>query len=283
MGHSNVRAKVRRRKVAALAAYSRQFSVKNTKKGISEKIDHPLYYNGDVKDAITCPFTGHKFIPTNPHQVPLSKFGISITGYDWVEPKGMLWKSEKHPQPKRLIKCKKRKYSDFKSYSNQHGEKITKRDKRNDFVKYFPNYPYTIKYSTGPAYWEKLVAHKIQKWEKKNPKPSQDLFNKVEDWEQKRFVAEQRFRDFVVSIYDKLLLTGRFKQEESKFTEEKVAEIKDINGEGHKINELPKDSKLLKKAQKITNETKKKRPSLVSTNLRDHKRTKGRIILPEAA
>ena len=130
---------------------------------------------------------------------------------------------------------------------------------------------------------EKLVAHKLEKWDKKNPKPNQDIFDKVEDWEQRRFNAEQRFRDFVVSCYNKLDLNGRFKQSDQKYTEENVAKIKDINMEGHRVNELNKDSKLLQKAQKITNETKKKKPNLVATNLKDHKKQKGRIILPEAA
>ena len=269
MGHSRVRPEVRRRKVAALAAYSRQFTVKNTKKGISEKVEHKLYYDGDIKNAITCPFTGHKFIPTNPHPLPIGFLDATITGYDWVEPEGKLWVIPKggYKQPKRLAKIKK----------------TPKHVACNDFVKFFPNYPYTIKPLTKEAYWEKLVAHKLEKWEKKNPKPVQDLFEKVEDWEQKRFIAEQRFRDFVVSCYNKLELNGRFKQTEQKFTEEKVAEIKDINGEGHHVNELGKDSKLLKKAQKITDETKKKNPKLVATNLKDHKKQKGRIILPQAA
>ncbi len=288
MGHSSIRPKVRRRKVAALAAYSRQFSVKNTKKGISEKINHKLYY-GDLKNAITNPFTGHKFVPTNPHPIPIDRGNATITGYEWVEPVGMLWEHKRYKQPKRIIKYKMRKYSNWKSYSSVQPTKIgepkkIKREKRNDFVKFFRNYPYTIKPLTKEAYWEKLVEHKLKKWEKKNPKPNQDLFESVEEWEQKRFVAEQRFRDFVVSAYDKLLLTGRFKTNESKFNEEKVAEIKDINGEGHNVNQLdPKKSKLIKKAQKITDETKAKKPNLVATNLRDHKQQKGRIILPKAA
>jgi len=300
MGHSSIRPEVRRRKVAALAAYSRQFSVKNTKKGISEKINHKLYY-GDLKDAITNPFTGHKFVPTNPHPIPLGRGNATITGYEWVEPVGMLWEHKRYKQPKRIMKWKNRKYSIVKSYSKSPemsvGTKFNK-IKRNacnnfaweipankpGFIRLFPNYPYTIKPLTKEAYWEKLVEHKLKKWEKKNPKPNQDLFESVEEWEQKRFVAEQRFRDFVVSAYDKLLLTGRFKTNESKFNEEKVAEIKDINGEGHNVNQLdPKKSKLIKKAQKITDETKAKRPNLVATNLRDHKQHKGRIILPKAA
>jgi hypothetical protein len=227
------------------------------------------------------------------HEIRTLRFDIPVYGntyeidadgnYHLIEEVDRSWKHERHKQPKRLIKCKKRKYSDVKSYSNQHGEKTIKRGKLNDFVESFPNYPYTIKPMSKEAYWEKLVAHKLEKWEKKNPKPSQDLFDKVEDWDQRQFMAEQRFRDFVVSCYNKLELNGRFKKSEQKYTEEKVAEIKDINMEGHHVNELGKDSKLLKKAQKITDETKKKNPKLVATNLKDHKKQKGRIILPQAA
>jgi len=293
MGHSSVRAKVRRRKVAALAAYSRKFTVHNTKKGISPKVDHKLYY-GELKDAITCPFTGHKFVPTNPHPIPSSKFvGLTVTGYDWVEPEGMLWKPEKHPQPKRLIKCKKRKHTGEKWVLNGIGgwmrvyDTKSGRDKRNDFVTFFQNYPYTLPKMNKVEYMEKLVQHKLAKWERKNPQPAEkdDMFKEefVTPWQIERNRAEERIRDFVVSVYDKLLLTGRYKVNESKFTEEKVAELKDINGEGHHVNALPASSKLLKKAQDITNKEKVKHPNLVATNLRDHKKQKGRIILPQAA
>lgn len=135
-------------------------------------------------------------------------------------------------------------------------------------------------------YMEKLVEHKTAKWERKNPKPADMFTEEVEKWNQLRATAIERFRDFVISIYDPLLLTGRFvmsKKPSATYIEEKVADIKDINGEGHRVNELPKTSKLMKKVQKITNETKAKRPNLIATNLRDHKKQKGRIILPEAA
>lgn len=291
--HNQRKKKIWRRKFATIAARDRQFTVRNTNKAISPKVEHKLYYNGDTKDAITCPFTGHKFIPTNPHPVP-GKFGIEITGYDWVEPKGLLWKPERHKQPKRLMRYKKRYHGKEIVVPNENWpnaqyvkkQRKVNREKRNDYITYFPLYPYVQIKMSKEAYMEALVKHKTAKWERKNPKPDQDLFEKVEDWKNKRFVAEQRFRDFVVSIYDKLHLTGRFvvaKGDKDTYQEEKVADIKDINGEGHKVNELPKDSKLMKKAQKITNETKKQRPNLVSTNLKDHKQKKGRIILPEAA
>ena len=267
--------------VNQLASMSRKYTVSNTTRSISPVVEHKrevVYSN-----PIVNPLTGNKFDQVNPHPIP-GRFGITVTGYDWIKPTGLLWKNERHKQPKRLIKCKVRKYSNWKSYAPQdESVKKIKREKRNDFQKYFPNYPYTIKPMCKEAYMEKLVAHKLEKWDKKNPKPNQDLFDKVEDWEQRRFNAEQRFRDFVVSCYNKLDLNGRFKQSDQKYTEENVAKIKDINMEGHRVNELNKDSKLLQKAQKITDETKKKKPNLVATNLKDHKKQKGRIILPKAA
>lgn len=148
------------------------------------------------------------------------------------------------------------------------------------------NYPHTLPKMNKIQYCEKLVEHKLAKWERKNPKPMDMFTEDVEKWKQTYENMRERFRDFVVSIYDPLSLTGRFvvaKENTATYQEEQVAKIKDVNGEGHRVNELPKDSKLMKKAQKITNETKAKRPNLVATNLKDHKRKKGRIILPEAA
>ena len=258
-----------------LAARSRMYSVRNS---TTPKTDL------NFKNIITI----FKEINTAKYNVPVKgkMFEVDKDGHYHLIEIDHSWKEQRHKQPKSLIKCKKRKYSDYKSYSTQHGEKELKREKRNDFVKYFPKFPYTIKPLTKEAYWEKLVAHKLEKWDKKNPKPEQDLFDKVEDWEQRRFVAEQRFRDFVVSVYDPLTITGRFivgKGSSATYQEKKVAEIKDINGEGHKVNHLPNDSKLMKKVQKITNHVKDKHPNLVACNLKDHKRQKGRIILPKAA
>lgn len=279
MGHNRVRIKVRRRKVAALAAYSKQFTVKNTKKGISEVVNHKRYGTEIPKEMlITNPYTGHQFVMTNPHPIYGEKYGIVVTGHDWVPVEeyktnsGLLWEHKKYPQPKRLLKCKKK--------TKQKGTAVI--PARNDFLQ-FKNFPYTLPKMNKVQYMEKLVQHKIAKWERKNVCPDAMFTEDVEKWKQERENAVQRFRDFVVSIYDKLHLTGRFVVAKDNYSEEKVAEIKDINGEGHRVNELPKDSPLIKKAQKITNEVKSKRQNLVATNLKDHKKQKGRIILPEAA
>lgn len=281
MGHSRVRIKVRRRKVAALAAYSKQFTVKNTKKGISEVVNHKRYDTEIPKEMlITNPYTGHQFVMTNPHPIYGEKYGIVITGYDWVPVEeykastGLLWEHKKYPQPKRLHKKQKEKVVSCKT-SLSHTRILPARKSE------FPDY--TLPKMNKVQYMEKLVQHKTAKWERKNVCPEAMFTEDVEKWKQERENAVQRFRDFVVSIYDKLHLTGRFVVAKDNYSEEKVAEIKDINGEGHRVNELSKDSPLIKKAQKITNEVKSKRQNLVATNLKDHKKQKGRIILPEAA
>ena len=198
------------------------------------------------------------------------------------------WTPVRHKQPKRLHKkqkywCKERKMT--QSEQKETGS-VTPFAIKHYVSRKSEYQDYTLPKMNKIQYCEKLVEHKLAKWERKNPKPMDMFTEDVEKWKQTYENMRERFRDFVVSIYDPLSLTGRFvvaKENTATYKEEQVAKIKDINGEGHKVNELTKDSKLIKKAQKITNETKKKRPNLIATNLKDHKRQKGRIILPEAA
>lgn len=176
------------------------------------------------------------------------------------------WKEQRNKQPKSLYRACKKKKRGFRSVS----------------MSEFPVI------QTGKInhtqYMEKLVQHKLAKWERKNPQPEAMYVEEVEKWKQLRATAEERFRDFVVSIYDKLQLTGRFKTTSTSATymEEKIAELKDINGDGHRVNEMKNDAPLLKKAIKVTSEIKAKRPNLVAGRLIDHKRKKGRIILPDS-
>lgn len=257
--------------VNQLAAMSRKYTVSNTKKGISPVVNHKRICGDIPKDKlITNPLTGNQFVMTNPHNIS-GNYGITITGYDWIPVNeykannGLLWEHKKYPQPKdHWLEIIDTKPTLVKSTS------LHKDPKRLNKVEYM----------------EKLVEHKTAKWERKNPCPAEMFTEDVEKWKQLRETMKERFRDFVVSIYDPLPLTGRFvvaKEGSATYTEEKVAEIKDIDEGGHRINEIPKDHKLIKKAQKVTNETKAKRKNLVATNLKDHKRQKGRILLPEAA
>lgn len=254
MGHSNVRIKVRRRKVANLAARSRQFSVRNCTIPKVDKKDiiDIVYPWGTVKGT---------------------------KGGEWNIPK------EGYPQPKNLRKrCRGQKWVKYKDG--------TVELKKWDHPSEFPNprnYQNKLWKNLGKA--AKMKAYedeKVAKWERKHPKPcpNDDLFKDemIPAWEHEREQVIERIRDFVVSMFDKLPLTGRYKEGDNKFTEKPVTELKDKDGEGHKVNDLdPKKSKLLDKAQKVTNKEKAKNAKLVATNLKDHKRTKGRMILPEAA
>ena len=217
MGHSNIRIKVRRRKVAHLAARSKQFSVKNNT--------------------------------------------ITTATEDAIKQQGP-WKHEKYPQTKPLDK-----YPDPQDYQKKLWKNLG-----------------------TAAKMEAYVQDKLKKWDMKHPKPcpEDDMFKDefIPKWEKEREEALIRIRDFVVSIYDKLPLVGRFKMNTTStavYQEKKIADIKDIAGEGHKVNDLKPDSRLLKKAQHITNKIHAKHTNLVCTNLGDHKRKHGRIILPKAA
>ena len=139
---------------------------------------------------------------------------------------------------------------------------------------------------------EAYTQHKFKRWLKKNPCPikldgiQQDLFEKefLKPWEEAHDKETERCRNFVISVYDKLSLIGRYKKSSDKYEEIKIAELKDSNFDifNHSsINDIPKNATLMKKAQRITNIEKKKNSMLVSTNLLDHTQKKGRIILPE--
>ena len=135
---------------------------------------------------------------------------------------------------------------------------------------------------------EGYVQHKLQKWERKHPCPvkKDDLFysQQFPIWEAERVAAEERIRDLVVAKYDKLQLIGRFSSANELFHEQEIAQIKD-NGETVKhggVNNLPESSKVMKMARKETNKVKAKRSNLICTNLKDHRKKTGRILLPNA-
>ena len=135
---------------------------------------------------------------------------------------------------------------------------------------------------------EGYVQHKLQKWERKHPCPvkKDDLFysQQFPIWEAERVAAEERIRDLVVAKYDKLQLIGRFSSANELFHEQEIAQIKD-NGETTKyggVNKLPEHSKVMKMARKETNKVKAKHGNLVCTNLKDHRKKTGRILLPGA-
>ena len=138
---------------------------------------------------------------------------------------------------------------------------------------------------------EGYVQHKLQKWERKHPCPVKkgDLFysQQYPEWAAKRQKVEEYLRDVIINKYtNKLSLIGRFEIDDNKYEELEVAKITDKFGETVKaggVNNLSVESKVMRKAQHMTNITKKRHPKCVCTNLRDHKKQRGRILLPKMA
>ena len=252
MGHSSVRLKVRRRKVTNLAAKSRQFSVRNC---------------------------------TIPKADPESIIDIKTSFGTVKGTKGGGWNIPKEG------------YKQFKPMMKKHTEWIynfeTHKTEKVIVPSTFPTQKYVDiqkklwKNLGKAAKMELYVQEKLKKWEKKHPKPcpDDDLFKDemIPAWEAEKEQTLIHIRDFVVSMFDKLPLIGRFKINEAVYQEKQIAELKDSDGEGHLVNDLKKNSKLLKKAQRVTNKVHAKHANLVCTNLGDHKRKHGRIILPQAA
>lgn len=141
----------------------------------------------------------------------------------------------------------------------------------------------------GKDYFDWIVEEKITKWERKHPKPSDDLFKEefMLNWNKEREEELTRIRDVVVSQYDKttrLVLIGRYKVDEGKYEEKQLGEVKDFNLQFEKTNKphhlelAPEKSKTIKEARKKTNQEFKRNSSLVCTRLENKEQTKARVF-----
>ena len=178
-------------------------------------------------------------------------------------------------------------------YQNGNGPKWSKPEHKEcknltkDELKAIESKKVTYRYmKRTAAYMEAYAQHKFEKWLKKNPRPVQtEMFEgySLESWEKAKEEALARCRDFVISVYDPLPLIGRYESSEGKYKHKEVTRIKDkaydIRVHGG-INNVPTNATLLKMAQKFTDMEKKRNSSLISTNLLDHTRKVGRILLP---
>ena len=140
-------------------------------------------------------------------------------------------------------------------------------------------------------YIEAYVSHKLAKWEKKNPCPikldgiQQDLFENefLLPWKEKKNLELKRISEFVISVYGKFPLVGRFKQSDDKYKEKMLEHLKDIDGSTARyggINHCPSTVPIIKAAKVVTDTTKACKSNLVSSTLKDAYNNQGRIILP---
>lgn len=176
MGTSRIRPKVRRRKVAQLAANSRKFTVKNN--------TIPIVDSFNLVEI----------------EMPWGKV-LAVKGT-------VDYKVEHHSQPKSLRKKYKKKYYNKGTHTIR---KIVEHP--SDYVQ-FPDTTFHPKGIAW--YCEQLVQHKTARWEKKHPRPIKENMNEpdlfeaqyIPKWEAERDAAIERIRNFVVSVYDKLKITA---------------------------------------------------------------------------
>ena len=153
----------------------------------------------------------------------------------------------------------------------------------------------SIRPKKGKEYFDWIIEEKIAKWERKHPKPQDDLFKEefMLTWNKEREEELTRIRDVVISQYDKstrLKITGRYQlsegkwNTESKYEDKKIAEIKDDKLEFEKTEEViklnPGTSQTIKNAQIITNREFKRSPNLICTHITNKEGTKKRILIP---
>ena len=236
--------KVRQIKVATLAAYSRQFTVNNN---------------------------------TIPRVDPSNLVEIEKPWGKVLAEKGVVdYKVTHHKQPKQLQK----KYN--KKYYLKGTHTIRKIVIRPSDYTAFKNFLYTLPKMNKVQYMEKLVEHKLSKWERKNVCPEAVFTEDVERWKQEREAAKERFRDFVVSIYDPLWIMGnRVDTKNAKMKASKIAEVKDTDGKGHDVYHpnLNTEDKLYKDANKKAQEAMNKDASILDADLMNHKRNQKRPLL----
>lgn len=275
MGHSSIRAKVRRRKVAQLAAKSRQFDVKNHMKKLAQSKDWKMVPFGTWLDKM--PRFGDP-------KIAGMCYTTDKNGH--VHFKDDSWEPQKHKQPKQLRRYKKRKHTGNDNWTtNGVGGAMraydTKRHARNDFKTFFKNYPYTLPKMNRVEYMEKYVEHKTKKWERKNPKPMDMFAEDVEKWKQQRETAIERIRDFVVSVYDKLPVMGNIVDRANKKMKAiKIGEVKDVDGKGHNVNHpnLSPNDKLYKHAEAVAMNAMKMDKRILDADLLNHKHDQKRPL-----
>ena len=138
------------------------------------------------------------------------------------------------------------------------------------------------KQQTYDEYIDSLVNAKMFKWYRNNPEPEikkegmKNMFSNefIEQWKEKEAVAKERAKKFILSVYDKGNLYGRFLIGKDSYTD----------GYSIKMGVVSEG-----KAQKKTNTLRKSHMNLVSTMFKNKRKEKifipkdesGEMLLPE--
>lgn len=192
------------------------------------------------------------------------------------------WEDKKHPQPKSMMK----KHTEW--VYNKETHEVDKVTVPSTFpTKKYKDVEKKLWKNLGKAAkMEAYAQDKLKKWEQKHPRPcaNDDLFKDemIPIWKAEREQALERFRDFVVSVYDKLHIVGnRVDRKNGKVVGKTVAEVKDIDGKGHNVNypNLQESDRLYKDATKAAQDAMNKDSSIVDCDLKNHKGDQKRPLI----
>lgn len=172
----------------------------------------------------------------------------------------------KELKPKVIIEDKPSEYPWWAHKPRRPWYYLTKKESKQIQIKHMP------KKQTFEDFIEGMTKCKMFNWYKKHPKPvnkdkmMQDLFENqfVAQWKEEEEKAIVRAREFVLSVYDKCKMYGRFKTGEDTYTEGYSVEIGTVQKS---------------KAQQKTNNLRKQNPNLVATKVVNKNSEK--IILPK--
>lgn len=138
-------------------------------------------------------------------------------------------------------------------------------------------------------YIKRLENHKMEKWVKRHPKPTdtqlkQDLFPELMnvEWNTREHNARMFIRNQLIGKYSKDMLPvfGRFEIEDGKYEERLLGYVKD---KYHTISTINTDDNnpILRDAHIIFDHAVKHHPNLVSGLIQNKGKTIGRILIPK--
>ena len=269
--HTQVRASVRRRKVAHIAAISRKSTVKNCT--IPAKVANPTPYNDKTIDEA---YSWYDKIRNERIEYLKKHF----SGKKDRNPR-------KHNKRPWFLLTKGKCYN-YESRAMSYGmcTDYFRVPSETEIL----NKKNTPKKLNRTEFMEALVQAKLKDWEKKNPCPikeggnTKDLFEGqfLPQWKKAREEALEHLRDVVVSMYHKLKVVGnKVDYSKGKMKPEVVAEIKDEDMKGHHVThpELKTTDKLYKKATIAAQNAMDKDSAIVDADLLNHKETEKRTLI----
>lgn len=269
--HTQVRASVRRRKVAHIAAISRKSTVKNC--AIPAKVANPTPYNNKTIDEA---YSWYDKIRNERIEYLKKHF----SGKKDRNPR-------KHNKRPWFLLTKGKCYN-YESRAMSYGmcTDYFRVPSETEIL----NKKNTPKKLNRTEFMEALVQAKLKDWEKKNPRPiktdtdTKDLFEDqfIPQWEKAREEALEHIRDVVVSMYHKLKVVGnKVDYAKGRMKPEVVAKIKDEEMKGHHVTypKLKTTDKLYKKATIAAQNAMDKDSAIVDADLLNHKETEKRTLI----